>query len=47
MRKELIRDIFRNKRNDQLSITIPKKLLKKDGLLCPKKIRIKDWEWIE
>ena len=45
MRKELVRNIFKNKRNDQLSITLPKKLLKKDGLLCPKKIRIKDWEF--
>jgi len=45
MGKELILDIFRNKRNNQLSVAIPKKKIKKN--LCPKKLILKDWEWIE
>jgi len=47
MVKELIRKLLINKRNNQFSITLPKKkinLLKNAKL--PKKIKIKDWEMI-
>jgi hypothetical protein len=47
MHKEMIRKLYRNKRTNQLSITLPKKRLPKRKSYenyLPKKIKIKDWE---
>jgi len=47
MASELIRKLFKNKRNNQISITLPKKD-KEGNKLDPKsskRIRIKDWDW--
>ena len=46
MDEELIRKIFRNKANNQCSITLPKKLFDKTRNKSTK-IKIKDWEFFE
>lgn len=49
MTEEIVRKIFKNKTNNQRSVTLPSKLFKKTDkkFLDFKKIKIKDWEFIE